>query len=295
MITILVFVIILGILVFVHELGHFVVARRNGIKAYEFGFGFPPRIIGIQFIQGDDHKKVSEIESIEVKTVDMKVGKSEIIEETITEKIHKVDKKFHVGKWRIIWGSKDGDDENEKQDLQEAHKKKFSGGTVYSLNWIPIGGFVRIKGEDGDGKDDEDSFASKSAWVRFKVLIAGVAMNFILAWILLSITFMMGSYEDVTGQNAKDAVIFVQGIEYGSPAQKMDLRIGDILIGNGVDNFSTVGDVQNYISNNKGKEITLIVKRKNDQIILKGIPREKVDLNQGALGITNFGEVNKVK
>ena len=105
----------------------------------------------------------------------------------------------------------------------------------------------------------------------------------------------MGSYEDVTGQNAKDAVIFVQGIEYGSPAQKMDLRIGDILIGNGVDNFSTVGDVQNYISNNKGKEITLIVKRKNDQIILKGIPREKVDLNQGALGITNFGEVIKVK
>ena len=96
-----------------------------------------------------------------------------------------------VKKWRIIWGNKDGDDENEKRDLQEAHKKRFSGGTIYSLNWLPIGGFVRIKGEYGDGRKDEDSFASKSPLIRIKVLAAGVIMNFILAWLLLSITFMI--------------------------------------------------------------------------------------------------------
>ena len=84
MLTVIVFIIILGILVFVHELGHFIVARRNGIKAEEFGLGFPPRIFGIQFLQGKDKQKISEIESVEVKTLDMKMGKGEeIFQETI--------------------------------------------------------------------------------------------------------------------------------------------------------------------------------------------------------------------
>ena len=102
LITIIVFIVILGILVFVHELGHFVVARRNGIKAEEFGFGFPPRIFGIQFLQGKDKQRVSEIESVEVKTMDIKIGKEEIIQETITEKIHTSEKMMPIKKWRII-------------------------------------------------------------------------------------------------------------------------------------------------------------------------------------------------
>lgn len=296
MLTVIVFIIILGILVFVHELGHFLVARRNGIKAYEFGFGFPPRAIGIQFIEGDDHEKVSEIESIEVKTVDMKSGKDEIIEQTITEKIHKVSKKFHVGKWRIIWGSKDGDDENEKQDLKEAHKKKFSGGTIYSLNWIPIGGFVRIKGEDGDGEQDPDSFASKSAWVRIKVLAAGVIMNFVLAWALLSVTFMLGSYQDVTGEHREGSKILVESIEEKSPAEKMGLKIGDMITagGNGLV-FFEVQEVQKYINENRGNEITLVVQRGDEELRLVGTPRAETKENQGALGISGFGEVVKIK
>jgi regulator of sigma E protease len=294
--TVIVFIVILGVLVFVHELGHFVVAKKNGIKIHEFGFGFPPRAVGIQFLTGKEKEKFSEVESVQVEKMDIKVGKDEIIRETITEKIHTVEKNVPVRKWRIIWGSKDGDDENEKQDLQEAHKKNFSGGTIYSLNWIPIGGFVRIKGEDGEGKKDSDSFASKSAWVRIKVLAAGVIMNFVLAWILFSVSFMLGTYEDVTDQGIPGSKILIQGIEYGSPAQKMDLRIGDILVSNGISNFSTVSDVQNYISDNKGKEIILIINRNGKQLKLKGIPREKYDTsNQGALGITGFGETIIIK
>src|ERR1700692_1536019 len=105
MLTLIVFLVILGLLVFVHELGHFVVARRNGIKAEEFGFGFPPRAVGCYF----DEK---------------------------------------TGKWKIIPGNKHVESKN----------------TIYSLNWFPLGGFVRIKGEDGEGKVDKDSFAAKSAW-----------------------------------------------------------------------------------------------------------------------------------
>lgn len=294
--TIVVFIIILGILVFVHELGHFVVARRNGIKAEEFGFGFPPRIFGVQFLEGKDKHKVSEIESVEIKTTDIKSGKDEIIQEVITEKIHNYERMIPIKKWRIIWGSKDGDNENEQRDLQEAHKKRFAGGTIYSLNWLPIGGFVRIKGEDGEGKNDEDSFASKSAWVRIKVLSAGVIMNFILAWILLSGTFMLGSYQDVTGKNISDSKILVESIEKNSPAEKMGMVAGDFIIQNGEGLFfSKVQQVQQYINSNKGKEIELVIQRGKKQLTLAGIPRLETKIGQGALGISGFGEVIKVK
>lgn len=296
LLTIIVFIIILGILVFVHELGHFVVARRNGIKAEEFGFGFPPRIFGIQFLEGKDKQNVSEIKSVEVKTTDIKSGKDEIIQEVITEKIHTSEKMMPVKKWRIIWGSKDGDDENEQRDLQEAHKKRFTGGTIYSLNWLPIGGFVRIKGEDGEGRRDEDSFASKSPWIRTKVLAAGVIMNFILAWVLLSITFMVGSYQDVTGKNIKDSKILIESIEKNSPAENMGLNVGDIIIKNGEGiSFSSVEQVQQYINSNRGKEIMLVLQRGDKEIKLSGVPRLETKEGQGALGIAGLSEIIVVK
>jgi len=296
MLTVIVFIIILGILVFVHELGHFIVARRNGIKAEEFGFGFPPRIIGIQFLQGRDKQKISEVESVEVKTMDIKIGKDEIIRETITEKIHTSEKMMPVKRWRIIWGSKDGDDENEKQDLQEAHKKKFSGGTIYSLNWLPIGGFVRIKGEDGDGRKEDDSFASKSPWIRIKVLAAGVVMNFILAWFLLSITFMIGSYQDVTGENVNGSKILIESIEQKSPAEKMGINVGDVIVGGGDGIiFSSVEQVQQYINSNKGNEITLVLQRGSKRVKLVGTPRLQTEQGQGALGISGLAEVVNIK
>src|SRR5579872_4096760 len=91
--TILTFIIILGILVFVHEFGHFVVARKSGMKVDEFGFGFPPRIAGIQKI---------------------------------------------AGKFSFVWGYKPPKDPEQ---------------TVYSINWIPLGGFVKIVGENNERED----------------------------------------------------------------------------------------------------------------------------------------------
>lgn len=233
MLTVIVFIIILGILVFVHELGHFVVARRNGIKCDEFGFGFPPRAIGCYF---DEKSK----------------------------------------KWKIIKGSKEVATKN----------------TIYSLNWIPIGGFVKIKGEDGDGKKESDSFAAKSAWIRVKVLAAGVTMNFILAWVLLSLTFMLGSYQDVTGQNDPNAKIMIESIEKDSPAEKMGLKAGDALVsGNDSTKFGTVQDVQKYINENKGQQIKLFVERGDQQLELIGVPRTELEEGKGALGIAGFSEV----
>ena len=63
------------------------------------------------------------------------------------------------------------------------------GETTYSVNWIPLGGFVKITGEDGGSSPDPSSFVNKGFWARLSVLLAGVAMNFILAWVLLFLGF----------------------------------------------------------------------------------------------------------
>lgn len=234
MLTLLVFIIILGVLVFVHELGHFVVARRNGIKCEEFGFGFPPRAIGIY-------------------------------------------KNENTGKWKIVHGNKHVESAN----------------TVYSLNWFPLGGFVRIKGEDGTNKKEKDSFAHKSAWIRIKVLAAGVFMNFVLAWVLFSILLMMGINQEVDQNDieAKNAKIQIASVAAKSPAYEMGIREGDTVIKCvGEDaacgkNFSNIAELQNFISNNKGKEIILKVVRGTNTLDLKGTPRMEAPQGQGLLGV----------
>jgi regulator of sigma E protease len=230
MLTILVFVIILGILVFVHELGHFVVARRNGIKAEEFGFGFPPRIFGFQ-----------------------KIG----------------------NKWRFIWGKKDTDREWENKDNADE-------GTIYSLNWFPLGGFVRIKGENGEGEGEPDSFITKSAWVRIKVLAAGVTMNFILAWLVVSLALTIGAPQEVDNArgNAKDLKIQISEVKPDSIAEKMGIKVGDEIL-----QFKEVSDVQNFIGQNAGKEIVLKIKRGATLLDLKGTPQMDESIGKGLLGV----------
>lgn len=288
MITLISFVLILGLLIFVHEAGHFFVARRNGIRTEEFGFGFPPRILGVQFWKGEKHEQKMEVESLQVEKIDIKTGENEeIIKETITEKMRKVDGIVPVKKWRIIWGNRDGDDENEKRDLNEMAEIGFSKSTVYSLNWIPLGGFVKIKGENGEGKDEKDSFASQKPWVRTKVLAAGVIMNFVLAWFLYSVGFIVGNPES---KENGPSIQIVNVIE-NSPASQMGLKPGDEIFktqtlanGNTIQ-INDVEDVQKYINEFKGKEVDLKIKRGSEELDLKGIPRVNAPEGQGSLGI----------
>ncbi|MDD3487290.1 MAG: RIP metalloprotease RseP [Candidatus Moranbacteria bacterium] len=234
MLTVITFIIVLGILVFVHEFGHFMVARRNGVKAEEFGFGFPPRICGWY--------------------------------------------KNKHGRRKFFWGSKEVESED----------------TVYSLNWIPLGGFVKITGEDGEEKNDPQSFSSKPAYVRVKILAAGVAMNVLLAAVLLSVGYFIGipqAVEDAAGVHLKNEKIQIVETIAGSPADKMGIQVGDQVTGvvnsdGSAVSFSTVEDVQNYINAHKGQEIKLEMKRGNEPIELSGVPRMDYPANEGALGIS---------
>ena len=228
MLTILIFVIILGFLVFVHELGHFLTAKKNGIKTDEFGFGFPPRIAG--FVKDDA-----------------------------------------TGKYKILWGGKEYESKN----------------TIYSLNWIPLGGFVRIKGEDGAEAKDPGSFAGKSAWVRIKVLAAGVVMNFVVAWLLLSVVFTLGIAQPIqqsAGGKYKETKIQIVDVRANTPASEMGLQPGDAIVslnGQAVEKTSQINEI---ISASKGEAVVFQIDRFGKPFELSGTPRMEYPKGEGAMG-----------
>ncbi len=225
----LIFVVVLGALVFVHELGHFIVARRNGMKVDEFGFGFPPRLVG------------------------------------------------------FVW-----DGEKKRYALVRGNREISSSHTIYSVNWIPFGGFVRIKGENGEGAHDPDSFASKGAWPRIKTLAAGVVMNFLFAWFLISIVLMLGfprAIDEGERVNPSEIEVQIAQVVPGTPAEKMGFRMGDVIVSANGESLLRVARVQAIIQENKGREMAFQVRRGEAMLTLRGVPRVEYPSNEGAIGI----------
>ncbi|MEK7108289.1 MAG: RIP metalloprotease RseP [Patescibacteria group bacterium] len=106
------------------------------------------------------------------------------------------------------------------------------GETEYTVNLIPLGGFVKIHGESGEDRGDPRSFASHSLAKRFLVLVAGVCMNVVLAWVLLSVGFMIGLPSALDGADYNPAYVSnvqtqITYVLPGSPAQEAGLKLGD--------------------------------------------------------------------
>lgn len=197
MITLLIFIAVLALLVLAHEAGHFFVARRAGVRVDEFGFGFPPRLFGIY---RDPETK---------KFVVLGPRRSQ----TLLSHEHHAD---------------------EKPEAKHAPYHEFPA-TVYSVNVLPLGGFVKIKGEEGQHKDDRDSFAHKKPWVRSLILSAGVLMNVALAAVLLSFGFMIGIPAVIgddlpAGARVTDQEVGVIEVLKDSPAAKAGIQGGDAIL-----------------------------------------------------------------
>lgn len=211
MFAVIIFVLVLGLLIFVHEFGHFIVAKKSGMKVEEFGFGFPPKIFGIK--RGD---------------------------------------------------------------------------TTYSINLLPIGGFVRILGEDGENPNDPKSFASRGVGIRAAVISAGVIMNLLLAIVLLIIGFKIGIPSVVEGNedlNIRDQKVQIVTISDGSPAQQAGIKIGDGIIEIDSTKVESVEQVQDLINQAKGKELNLTIERGEEVQNITLVPRENPPENEGATGI----------
>jgi regulator of sigma E protease len=206
-ITIVLFILILGGLVVIHELGHFIVARMAHIRVHEFGIGFPPR----------------------------------------------------------------------------ARTLGSDGETLYTLNWLPIGGFVRLEGEDGDS-DDPRSFTRARLPVKLLVLVAGVFMNLVLAFLIFF--FIAWLATPLVG------VKFTE-VQPDSPAASAGLVVGDTIVsvnGQRYDAFAADGASGLLVDlrAHAGAEVTVGVKRADgtvtDVTTTLRSP-EEIDATKGALGI----------
>jgi len=143
-------------------------------------------------------------------------------------------------------------------------------GTLFTLNWLPFGGFVKIFGEEGsDGVAISDSFAYKSLWKRALIVIAGVFANIILAIILYSISFgvgFLGAPTDFPGSvSAGPSHVFITDVTKGSPAQAAGLDSGDTIISLATTTTevtpNSVDDVINFVQAHPADNITISYER----------------------------------
>lgn len=150
------------------------------------------------------------------------------------------------------------------------------GGTRYSLNAIPLGGFVKMAGEE-DPKVP-GSLASKSIGTRLLVLSAGSLMNALLPLLLFSAAFMI-PHPLVT------EAVGVKEVAPNSPAARAGIKSGDVIVSINEKPVRNIGDLQRYIHLNLGKEITILINRSDSTKEVQVIPRWKPPEGQGAIGI----------
>lgn len=210
-VTLLVFLAIIGLLVFVHELGHFLAAKRAGVLVHEFAFGFRPRLIA---------KKIGE--------------------------------------------------------------------TLYAINLLPFGGYVRLYGEKPE-ETGERAFTHKTIWQRFLIMVAGSTMNLLLGWLILTGLFIFGFQPIFPGvadnpfvEGGK--VITISRINSNSPAEAAGLKAGDKITGVDNEQLSTEAFIR-YVNGKKNQPINLNVVTDGQNRAVTLTPRENPPPGEGVLGV----------
>jgi regulator of sigma E protease len=213
MTTLAAFLFVLGVLVFIHELGHFLLARWNGVRVLTFSLGFGPKLLKVQ--RGD---------------------------------------------------------------------------TEYCISAIPLGGYVKMAGENPEdqptGADDE--FLAKSKWQRFQILIAGPVMNLLLAVVLLALVLMQGA--EVLAYLDRPAV--VGAVQAGSPAEKAGILPGDTITHVGTADVRTWEHLDMAVGARPEREVEVVVLRNGQEQHLKIRPdltqlhlRNNAKFEVGTIGV----------
>jgi len=206
----------LVLLIIIHELGHFIAAKKLGVKVEEFGLGLPPR----------------------------------------------------------IWGKQVGE-------------------TLYSLNWIPFGGFVKIYGQEEPVKEDSKSFTDRPFWQKSIIILAGVFSFWVISFVVLTAVMLIGApsaIDDSEINNLVDPKVQIVSISPGSPAQTAGLKLGDVIIKIKIDDtklieVNKVKDVLDISMANKGKEATLTIKRGLEVFDVTLNIRESYAADDGPMGV----------
>lgn len=211
---------IIGIVLFVglvvlHELGHAIVASRNGVKVEEFGIGFPPR----------------------------------------------------------------------------AWKRRLKNGTLFTVNWLPLGGFVRLKGEH-DAAEGPETYGGASLWVKTKILLAGVTMNWLTAVVIFTILAVTGMPQLVDNQftvpadtRETSSQVYAGAVVNDSPAQKAGIAQRDIITAVNGQSLKTPQQLTEFTSQNAGQQVTMTIVHDGQQRdVAFTLNAQRVD-GQGYAGI----------
>lgn len=201
-------------LMVIHEFGHFIIAKKFGIKVEEFGIGYPPRLFGKRF-----------------------------------------------------------------------------GETLYSINWLPLGAFVKIYGEEGD-VDDYRSFSNLKIWKRVLIIIGGVAAFWIASIILFSIVFAIGADIPIGDQDIAELTntkVKIISVSPESPAQLAGLTTGDSILsfksGDTETKINKIKEVQDYTKEKAGQQVILVIERQGKTIETPLTLRAETPEGQGVLGV----------
>lgn len=212
--AVIVGLLLLVFLVVVHELGHAIAARRNGVVVEEFGIGFPPR----------------------------------------------------------------------------AWSKKLKNGVLFTLNWLPLGGFVKLQGENDAAKGKGD-YGAASYWVKTKILLAGVGINWLVAALLFTILALVGLPKILPDQFqvAGDSTtvlrpVAVASVTEGSPADEAGIERGDELLRFDGQPIQTPQNLVSAAEANKGETVEVIYNRGGSESITS-VTLNKENNGQGYLGI----------
>jgi len=278
------FVPMLLVLVVIHEFGHFFTARWFGVKVLEFGIGFPPRAFsfytGRTSVLIDQDTQFVNLE----KAADLNSGQFVRVSSAENAEGNLVA--------RIIEVPAPGSRRKGPQSLQELSSEEYlkhegkvrevAGNSLvladmlYSLNWTPLGGFVRLAGESNPKVPR--SLASKGTGPRAVVLAAGSFMNALLPLVIFTILFMVP--QDVTVGN-----VMVSEVVAGSPAQSAGVVAGDIILRANDQEIESQSDLIRVIRLDAGSEMEWLVDRGGRVETVLVTPRRNPPEGQGRAGI----------
>lgn len=214
LILIIAFISLIALIIF-HELGHFLAAKKLGVKVEEFGLGLPPK----------------------------------------------------------VWGKKIGE-------------------TLYSLNAIPFGGFVRIYGHEQPVYGDNRSFSERPFWQKSVIILAGVFVFWVISAIILTAVMIIGAPTVIDDSATADLVapkVQVIAVAEDSPAEKAGLKVGDIItaikVGSKEIEINKVADIHNLSLASKGEEAVISVRRGLEMFDAPVVIRESYPEGQGPIGI----------
>lgn len=159
---------------------------------------------------------------------------------------------------------------------------KKKGETEYSFNWLPFGGFVRIAGEqDGLGAESPEAgvanneekkrmFFAQAAWRKSLIVLAGVVMNFLIGWFLISAILMVGVPK----------VLIISEVQPNSPAAQIGILAGDI-----IKNYTIAKDFTDFVNGHRGQPVNLEIKRGDQDFNFSVVPRVEIKPGEGAIGV----------